>query len=221
MIRALIFDFDGLILETEEPIYQAWQEIFASYGCQLPFEKWAATIGSAEYWFDPIAELEQQTGRKLDRQELTRRQQEREWQLIVCQTEKAGVRDYLQAGRELGLKIGLASSSPCAWVEGHLKRLALREYFDCVLASDDVHRTKPDPALYLAALECLGVAGHEAVAFEDSPNGVLAAKRAGLWCVAVPNSLTRQLSLELADLQIPSLSELPLPALLVKLDHRR
>ena len=97
-----------------------------------------------------------------------------------------GVLDYLRDAHRLGLKVGLASSSSCAWVEGHLVRLGLREYFDCVRARDDVSITKPDPALFLSAVETLGVQPCEAIAFEDSRNGLIAARRAGLHCVAVP-----------------------------------
>ena len=97
---------------------------------------------------------------------------------------------------------------------GHLEQRELKKYFACVLGADDVELTKPDPGLYLAVLECMGVKAEEAIAFEDSPNGVLAAKRAGLFCVAVPNPLTKQLSLEGADLVLDSLADLSLEELI-------
>jgi len=114
----------------------------------------------------------------------------------------------------------VASSSSRAWFSGHLTRLELSQHFVCIACRDDVPRTKPDPALYLAALAALGVRPEEAIALEDSPNGVLAAKRAGLFCVAVPNLLTRQLPLDHADLQIPSLAAFPLPELLREVQRR-
>ena len=120
--------------------------------------------------------------------------------------------------RRLGLKLGLASSSSCKWVEGHLKERGLRSYFDVVRAADDVRLTKPDPELYLAVLAELGVSGAEAVALENSPNGIRAAKAAGMYCVAVPNHLTRQLALDEADLRLESLAEMPLEMLLEKLE---
>jgi beta-phosphoglucomutase-like phosphatase (HAD superfamily) len=114
----------------------------------------------------------------------------------------------------MGLKVGLASSSSCAWVTGHLERLGLLSFFDCICARDNVRLTKPDPALFELAVQRLGVEPCQAVAIEDSPNGILAAKRAGLYCLAVPNELTSQLSLDQADLRVDSLAELSLEQLL-------
>lgn len=221
MIRGLVFDFDGLILDTEEPIFRSWQEIYRDFGCELSFEDWANTIGSADFQWYPMDALEQQLGRKLEqRDEILQRQHERELELIFAQPVLPGVEQYLQDARRLRLKIGLASSSTCAWVVGHLERLGLRQYFEVIRASDDVKCTKPDPELFLSALHGLGVHPAQAVAFEDSPNGILAAKRAGMWCVAVPNALTRRLSVNHADLRLESLSTMPLKNVLEKFNGR-
>jgi beta-phosphoglucomutase-like phosphatase (HAD superfamily) len=99
-------------------------------------------------------------------------------------------------------------------VEGHLTRLGLRQAFAVIRCADDVPRVKPDPALYRAVVEAAGVRPEDALALEDSPNGVLAAKRAGLTCVAVPNPLTARLDLGGADLLLASLADVPLAALL-------
>jgi HAD superfamily hydrolase (TIGR01509 family) len=215
MIKALVFDFDGLILETEGPIYQAWREIYAGYGIPLPLETWGQIIGTSDH-FDIFEELERQVGRRLDRSAHVARQKQREAALIEQQPIRPGVEQYLCDARRLGLKVGLASSSTCGWVTGHLDRLGLLSYFDCIRAREDVTLTKPDPELYASAVRELGVAPHEALALEDSPNGILAAKRAGLYCLAIPNELTRQLSLDLADLCLDSLANLPLEQLLNK-----
>jgi beta-phosphoglucomutase-like phosphatase (HAD superfamily) len=111
----------------------------------------------------------------------------------------------------------VASSSSVGWVDGHLRRLGLRDAFAVVRCAGDVPRVKPDPALYLSVLEATGIPAAEALALEDSPNGVLAAKRAGLACVAVPNPLTARLDLGAADLRLGSLAELPLSELLARL----
>ena len=95
-------------------------------------------------------------------------------------------------------------------------RLGLMEHFDAIKCANDVTNVKPDPELYLIALVALKVRASEAIALEDSPNGILAAKRAGLFCVAVPNPITVQLSLDHADLRLDSLAELPLEKLLVE-----
>jgi HAD superfamily hydrolase (TIGR01509 family) len=124
------------------------------------------------------------------------------------------VQDYLEDARRLGVKLGVASSSPASWVVGHLERLGLRHYFDCVRTCDDVQHAKPDPELYLSALDCLGVNASQAIAIEDSPNGAHAAQRAGLFCIVVPTPITSRLNLDHADLRLDSLADLPLPELL-------
>lgn len=219
MIRAIIFDFDGLILDTESPIYHSWQVVYQEHGQQLPFELWATVIGTYEEPFDPYVHLEELLGCSLDKEPLLAKRRAHELQLITQQPVLPGVAAYLQGARQLGLKIGLASSSTCQWVVGHLERLGLRHYFDAIRAREDVAVTKPDPALYLAVMQELGIKPGEGIALEDSPNGVQAAKRAGLFCVAVPNPLTRSLPLDHADLRLESLAEMPLGTLIHLAEH--
>jgi HAD superfamily hydrolase (TIGR01509 family) len=131
-----------------------------------------------------------------------------------------GVREYIAEAKRLGLYLGVASSSSREWVVGHLTDLGLQPYFDCIKCRDDVPQVKPDPALYQAVVETFALRPDQAIALEDSPNGVAAAKRAGLYCVAVPNPLTRQLSLAHADLLLNSLADLSLEQLLAALHAR-
>jgi beta-phosphoglucomutase-like phosphatase (HAD superfamily) len=112
----------------------------------------------------------------------------------------------------------VASSSTRDWVGGHLARLGILNRFECVRCRDDVAKAKPAPDLYIAVLECLGVSAADAVAIEDSPNGVIAAKRAGMRCVAIPNTITASLDLSQADLLLRALSDLTLAELLHRLD---
>ncbi|UCD99897.1 MAG: HAD family hydrolase [Chloroflexota bacterium] len=220
-IKALVFDFDGLILDTEGPVFQSWQELFRSHGQELTLDDWQICIGSAEGTATFFENLGEKLGNPLDMEIEAPKRLQRELQLIAGQPILPGVRAYLQRAADLGLKIGIASSSPCSWVLKHLQERGLREYFACVLAADDVGITKPDPDLYLTALDCLGINSQEAIAFEDSPNGVLAAKRAGIFCVAVPNPLTKKLRIEEADLQLNSLEEMPLDELLARVETAR
>ena len=217
MIKALIFDFDGLILETEWPAYQAWKELFESYACQLTFEKWQTTIGTMPPPFDPFDLLEEQTGHSVEREELASKRLDRELEIIATQPILPGVQEYIIAAKRLGLKLGLASSSDCDWVTGHLETRNLISYFDCIRARDDVTITKPDPALYLSAITCLNVSANQAIALEDSALGVTAAKRAGMYCVAVPTNMTRSMSFDHADLVLNSLTDLPLEEMILKI----
>jgi HAD superfamily hydrolase (TIGR01509 family) len=210
MIRALVFDFDGLILETEEPDYLAWQELYREHGRDLPLDVWCQCIGRSLDWFDPIARLEEEVGRPLDRAALHERHHRRHLELIQAGRALPGVEAYLDEARRLGLPVAIASSSRLDWVQGHLGRLGLADGWACLCCWGEGERAKPEPDLYLSAFARLQVAPHEAIAFEDSPNGVQAAKRAGMWCVAVPNPLTRSLDLSAADLRLDSLEQMPL-----------
>ncbi|TMC93244.1 MAG: HAD family hydrolase [Chloroflexi bacterium] len=216
MIKALVFDFDGLIVDTEMSSYQTWQEIYAEHDCQLPFSTWAICIGGSPQLFDPCEYLEQQIGRPVLREEIRLRRRQQHIRMVEAQPVLPGVEDYILSAKRLGLKIGVASSSRHEWVDTHLTRLGLIDYFDSIKCFDDVKRTKPDPELYLAVLDALGVHGQQAIALEDSPNGVIAAQQAGIFCVAVPNPVTSQLSLLHADLCLSSLTEVSLEQLLAK-----
>ncbi len=215
MIRALLFDFDGLILETEGPVYTSWLEIYRRYGAEIPYSRWVEFIGTADP-YDLFDDLQKQCKQVLDRKQLQVERFQRELELILQMEPLPGVMKYLKDARRLGLQCGIASSSSYEWVSSHLERLGLTSYFKAVRTSDDVLRTKPDPALYLSLMEALQIRAEEGLAFEDSPNGVLAAKRAGLYCIAVPNEMTSRLSFELADLRLTSLADLPLSRLLSK-----
>jgi len=220
MIRGLIFDFDGLILETEGPTHQSWVELFQEFGAELPFEIWASIIGTSDLeHFDPFSLLENKIGSKLDRETLAPRRTAREIELAHAQPILPGIVETLDKARDMGLKLGIASSSDHAWVTGHLTRLGLAHYFDVVHTSDDVEHTKPDPALYILALHSLGLKPEEAIVFEDSPNGVTSAKGAGIFVVAVPNPITRQLSLEHANLKLDTMADLSLDEIISRADH--
>ncbi|HEU0054469.1 MAG TPA: HAD-IA family hydrolase, partial [Longimicrobium sp.] len=157
------------------------------------------------------------TGRAVDRDALAELRRRRFYERIEGTGPIAGVEEALAAARALGLKVGLASSGSHEWVHGQLTRLGLIERFDCIRTREDVRHAKPDPELYRAVVECLGVAPREAVAFEDSPNGALAARRAGLYCVVVPNSITAGLEFGEHDLRLESLARTDLAELLARL----
>ena len=127
-------------------------------------------------------------------------------------------RAQLEGARERGLATAIVSSSSRDWIDRHLRRLERAEHFDAIVAADhDTARAKPAPTLYLEALERLALGPEEAIAFEDSPNGIAAAKAAGIFTVAVPNGVTAALGLDEADVLVDSLAELPLERLLGRL----
>ena len=220
LIQGLVFDFDGLLVDTEGPAYDSWQEIYGNYGHELPLSVWGAVIGGSGREFDPCAYLEAQVGQPLDCDAIHRQRWARKLRLTNDQPLLPGVLSYLADAKRIGLKLAVASSSSHRWVDGHLDRLQVRAYFDAIICADDVAHVKPDPALYQTAPQALNVHSHVAIAFEDAPNGLLAAKRAGLFTVAVPNPLTGQLSIN-ADLRLGSLADVPLAALLAMIEEQR
>lgn len=221
MIRGIIFDFDGLIVDTEWPIYQSWVDVFNSFGTELPLDQWTAIIGTSSHeHFDPFEVIERQVGQSLDRPALQQKRHDREMAMLSAQPILPGVEETLRAAKMLNLKLGIASSSDRKWVAGNLARLGLLDYFDIVHTSDDVERTKPDPALYLLALQSLDLSPSEAIVLEDLPNGVRAAKDAGIYTIAVPNQLTAHLNLEPADMVLESLAELSLVELIQTLGEK-
>jgi HAD superfamily hydrolase (TIGR01509 family) len=181
VIRALVFDFDGLILETETPAYQAWVEVYREFGHELPKDLWLDYIGREGGWFDALAYLEGLTGPLADRTAIELRRDARKTELVMAATESAGLRALLADARSRGLRLAVCSSSTPKWVLGHLDRLGLRAFFDHVQCRDRPDlRAKPAPDLYLAACAGLGVRPDEAIAFEDSRNGMLSAQAAAL-----------------------------------------
>ena len=221
MIRGIIFDFDGLLVDTEIPAFESWREIYADYGCELPLAVWATCVGGSGAEFDACDYLAAQTGRTLDRAALHQRRAQRKGELVAGLPLLPGAHEVIHAARRLGLRLGLASSSSHPWVEGHLERLGVRGHFDQIACREDVARVKPDPELYRTVLARLGLQPDEAFVLEDSPNGIIAAQRAGLFSIAVPNPLTGQLPLDHADLRLTSLADLPLEQLIALVQVRQ
>ncbi len=212
MIRALVFDFDGLILDTETPLIDSYGDVHLAHG--VPFDRavFLRSVGHADYAFDPWHGFSPHADRAALELERRARKDER----IRRQSVLPGVVALLDAARERGLHVGLASNSEHAWVEPHLARVGLRDRFAFLACRDDVASPKPEPDLYKLVLNHLGLRGHEAIAFEDSHTGSLAAKRAGLWTVAAPNVSTAHHDFTHADLRVASLADCPLPGLLAR-----
>jgi len=217
-VRAFLFDFDGLIVDTEVPSRAGWEHVYREHGQELPPEKWALVVGTVGAW-DPLAHLEELVGEPLERERITERRREHELALADAEDLRPGILEYFAAARQRGLRRAIVSSASRWWIDMHLERLEQAVGWDAIVTADgDTARAKPSPELYLEALERLGVAAEEAVAFEDSPNGVRAAKAAGIFCVAVPNEVTRGLGLDEADVVVDSLADLPPAELLARFD---
>lgn len=217
-MRGLLFDFDGLLLDTETPSRRAFEDLYRDHGHELPHDRWSTVIGTIGAEFEPYAHLEELVGAQLDRELLDARRRAREDELMDLEDLRPGIEEYLAEADRRGLARAIVSSSSRDWVDRHLGRLGHANGWSAIVTADgDTERAKPRPTLYLEALNEIGVTAAEAIAFEDSPNGVRAAKAAGVFCVAIPNPATQTLALDDADLVLDSLADLPLPDLLARL----
>jgi HAD superfamily hydrolase (TIGR01509 family) len=215
-IEALIFDFDGTILDTETPEFQAWTELYQQYNQTLDVQLWGLGVGT---WgaFDPIANLEQLTGQTFDFAQIHAQIRPRVLELIGASKLLPGVLETLDQAQALGLRLGLASSSGHEWIYGWLKHYLLEDRFEVIKTKDDVKAVKPDPELYLLAAKDLNLEPLLCAAIEDSPNGATAALSAGMRTIAVPNQITQHLEFPKGVHQISSL-QMPLASILEALE---
>ena len=216
-VRAFLFDFDGLILDTETASRAGWEWLYREHGHELPPEKWGLMVGTVGGW-DPMGHLETLVGAPFEAEALNKLRVAHELSILEAEELRPGISDYLAAAERHGLKRAIVSSSSRRWIDMHLARLERAIGWDAIVTADhDEERAKPRPTLYLEALDLLGVSASEAVGFEDSPNGIRAAKAAGIFVVGIPNSATQDLGLDEADLVLESLADLPPDELLARL----
>jgi HAD superfamily hydrolase (TIGR01509 family) len=211
-LAAIVFDFDGLIVDTENPGFISWQEIYQEFGATLGIDDWRHATGYVG-GFDPAIHLEQILGRRLDWSQLIPKREARNWELTVQAKVLPGIEPLFRTAKEHRLRIGVASNSENGWVEGGLWRLRLREYVDTVVTRDMVMNPKPAPDIYLKTVQTLQVEPGNTVALEDSEPGCRAAKQAGLKAVAIPNRFSERQDLAIADLVVKSATELNLERL--------
>lgn len=203
MLRALLLDFDGLILDTETPLIDAYARVHADHGVPFDRTRFLHGVGHAEYAFDPWHGFSPHA----DRAGLEEECRAAKAGLILAQPVLPGVEALLLAAAAAGWAMAVVSNSPREWVDPHLERLRLRGHFRHTVCRGDAPAPKPEPDLYRLALNLLGVRSHEAVACEDSHTGSLAARRARIWTVAVPNASTAHHDFSHANWLVRSLAE--------------
>ncbi len=202
MIRALIFDFDGLIFDTETPMIAAYGEVHRKRNIPFDRARFTRSIGTVDSDVDPWKAFGPASPRSdLEAERLRLNQEFLEQQKIL-----PGVVDLIDEARQRGLHLAVASNSSHEHVDGYLKHLGLHEKFEFTACRTDDTPPKPAPDLYLAVLKKLKVDGDEALALEDSATGIAAARAAGLWCVAVSNESTREQDFAPAHLRLESLA---------------
>ncbi|MBS4171795.1 HAD family hydrolase [Bacillus sp. FJAT-49736] len=208
-MKAVIFDFDGTMVDTESLWFEASKNILEEeFGFQLPIEKFASFIGTTDeellqYYFEEVGDtfIKEAFTEKL---EATLNEKSKDLGL------RPGFLTFFQQVKNAGLKIGMATSSSRAWVEPFLRKFQILEDFDVICTRDDVEKVKPDPKLYLLALEKLAVKAEEAIAIEDSVNGSAAAIKAGIKCFVIPNPITEYLTFDEQITQLTSFEQIKL-----------
>jgi HAD superfamily hydrolase (TIGR01509 family) len=205
--KAVLFDFDGVLVDTEWAIYDAWHRTFRENGHPLPLEVYNQCIGSDFNTWSPKIHLEELTGAAFDWHDLDSKRQEKIESDLAGEGPMPGVVELLETLGSLGISRAVVSSSSPHWVDGWLERLDLRKHFDHVVRRGDAPRIKPAPDLYLEAAKRLGLDPAECLVIEDSLNGVKAAIAAGMPVWAVPNRVTACLDFSLADAVLSDLFE--------------
>lgn len=205
--RAVLLDFDGVIVDTEWAIYQSWQRTFAEHGHPLPLEVYNQCIGSDFDTWSPKTHLEELTGGSFDWHQID----EVRRRAITAELEGAGpipgVIEALGYWRDTGLPMAVVSSSSHRWVDGWLEKLALDHYFQTTVCRGDAPRIKPAPDLYLEGARRLGIPPAACLVVEDSLNGMRSAHEAGMAVWIVPNRVTECLDFSAADRLLGSLGE--------------
>lgn len=203
---AVVFDFDGTIVDTEWPEFVTVRDEFRAHGLELELDEFRHVVGRADHphWTQWLRDA---LGRDYDLDEVVQRRRVAHHRMIAEQPVRAGVVELLDRAAAAGVPVAVASSSPLDWVDRHLRERGLHRRFVAVVTRDHVVNAKPWPDLFLAAVAQLSVPPAHAVAIEDSHHGCTAAKDAGLACLVVPNPVTAGMDFSRADLVLDSLAD--------------
>ena len=206
--KGIIFDFDGVLVDTEWAIYQSWVHLYAREGQEISIATYAPCLGAGYSHWDPAAHLEKLTGKKYDWEKETPARQA----MLEADLERSGLMDgaleLLDWCAEQGIRLTVASSSSRRWVQGWLEKLGIYDRFAGVFTRTDGYPVKPSPALFEAAQQCLGLEKADCLIIEDSENGTIAAQNAAIPCVAIPNRMTESSDFSRASYRCASLRAL-------------
>jgi HAD superfamily hydrolase (TIGR01509 family) len=202
---AVLFDFDGVLVDTEWAIYQAWLRTFEAQGHDLPLEIYTRCIGSDFATWSPKTHLEDLSGLAFDWHDLDAKRQEAIMADLAGEGTMPGVIPLLEKLAAMEIRRAVVSSSSHHWVDGWLEKLEFAGHFESVVCRGDAPRIKPAPDLYQEAARRLGLDPADCLVIEDSLNGMLAGKAAGMQVWIVPNRVTAGLDFSAADRIFPSL----------------
>lgn len=208
LASAVLFDFDGILVDTEWEIYQAWLETFREHGHDLPLSLYTRCIGSDFDAWSPKLHLEELTRLNFDWIQMDERRQIRIRSALSKHGPIDGVVAVLKLLREIGIPMAVVSSSSHHWVDGWLEKLELMGFFQEIVCKGDAPKIKPAPDLFIEAALRLRVKASDCLVIEDSLNGLNSAKAAGMMAWMVPNRVTAKLDFTRADRVFTSFLEL-------------
>lgn len=215
--EAVLFDFDGTLWDSETAVFEVIRDLYRAHGQDLSIETWSQAVGTLDA-FDPYVVLHELTHAGFDLAVVRGETEERIQQAARAVTLRPGVDRFLRQVDATGVRRALVSSDTRRWVRTNLEHLGWSDGWAAVVCADGVvERSKPAPYLYLSALEALGTSATSAFAIEDSPNGIRAAKAAGLACVCIPNEVTSGFDVSEADVVYGSFEGLSLEAVWAEL----
>jgi HAD superfamily hydrolase (TIGR01509 family) len=223
VVAALLFDFDGVIVDTEVATYQSWRDIYSEYGADLALADWLPAVGSGSSTsgaFDAVAHLERLLGAHVDRSEVIARRADRKAELYARAPLLPGIRERLTEARDAGFKTAIVTRNRNDRVKAQCDLVELDHRWDALICANE-KPTMDKAGLYRDALAALEVEPDRAVAFEDSPAGVRAGKEAGVLVVAVPNEITRAATFDEADAVLSSLAEHSLSEILAQIGNEK
>ena len=203
-LQAIIFDFDGTILNTEAAEFAALADVFAEHGTQISHDDVMPYIGGATEipWLDILAE---RATTSVDFTSIRAKKNDAARRHVETLAPRPGIIELLAEASSAGIALGIASNAPRWWVESHTTRLGIRDYFTAILGVDDVRLGKPHPQLYVDVCCLVGADPLASLAIEDSAPGVNAAIAAGLTCIVSPTQITHHVEFHPAAIRIESL----------------
>jgi HAD superfamily hydrolase (TIGR01509 family) len=213
---ALIFDFDGLLMDTESVMLAAWQHEWRQHGLELDVSTFWVNHGG-DVTEDRYLRLAAAVGPSYDRAASHARRTAYRDELNRQLGLRPGLDAWLRDAHAAGLRLAVASSSPRQWVRRLLAGIGREADFEVFACGDEVARPKPSPEVYLLALDRLEMTAGRAVAVEDSPHGAAAARAAGLRCIAIPNPHADPATFGAPELVLASAADLSLAGALAKL----
>lgn len=217
-VAAVVFDFDGLLMDTESCMLGSWQQEWRHHGLELDLDSFWVDHGG-DVTAERYERLAREVGLSYDRATSHARRVAHRDRLHAELQLRPGIGSWLDQAERANLRLAVASSSPRGWAHHLLAGVDSAHRFEVFACGDEVSAPKPDPAVYRLALDRLGLPADQVIAVEDALHGVAAAQAAGLRCVAIPNPHMAAARLAAAELLLTSATEITLGQVLDTIDH--